>query len=85
MHYFDVPQNFDPAIGGAFYRHELESLAADLEARGARPLTADALRQSIALYNENRRLVRELYALRRREPWKVPTHELYVVLRAAAA
>lgn len=83
VHYLDVPQNFDPAIGGAFYRHNLESLARDLEARGARPLTDEALRTSIALYNENRRLVRELYALRRREPWKVPTHELYVVLRAA--
>lgn len=83
VHYFDVPQNFDPAIGGAFYRRDLEALAKALEDRGARPLTAEALRQSIALYNEDRRLVRELYALRRREPWKVPTHELYVVLRAA--
>lgn len=83
VHYFDVPQNFDPAIGGAFYRRDLEALAKALEERGARPLTAEALRQSIALYNEDRRLVRELYALRRREPWKVPTHELYVVLRAA--
>jgi benzoyl-CoA reductase subunit C len=83
VHYLDVPQNFDPAIGGAFYRRDLESLAGALEARGARPLTADALRRSIGLYNENRRLVRELYALRRTEPWKVPAHELYVVLRAA--
>ena len=83
VHYLDVPQNFEPAIGGAFYRRDLESLATALEARGARPLTTDALRRSIALYNENRRLVRELYALRRREPWKVATSELYVVLRAA--
>jgi benzoyl-CoA reductase subunit C len=83
VHYLDVPQNFDPAIGGAFYRRDLEALSAALVERGARPLAADALRQSIVLYNENRRLVRELYALRRREPWKVPTHELYVVLRAA--
>ena len=83
VHYLDVPQNFDPAIGGAFYRRDLEALSAALVDRGARPLAADALRRSIVLYNENRRLVRELYALRRREPWKVPTHELYVVLRAA--
>lgn len=83
VHYLDVPQNFDPAIGGAFYRRDLESLSKALEGRGARPLTDEALRRSIALYNENRRLVRELYALRWREPWKVPTHELYVVLRAA--
>ena len=83
VHYLDVPQNFDPAIGGAFYRRDLEALSAALVERGAHPLTAEGLRHSIVLYNENRRLVRELYALRRREPWKVPTHELYVVLRAA--
>jgi benzoyl-CoA reductase subunit C len=83
VHYFDVPQNFDPAIGGAFYRRDLESLSRALEERGARPLTPQALRRSIELYNENRRLVRELYELRRSEPWRIPTHELYVVLRAA--
>jgi benzoyl-CoA reductase subunit C len=83
VHYLDVPQNFDPAIGGAFYRRDLQTLGEALEAKGARPLTDEALRTSIALYNEDRRLVRELYALRRREPWKVPTSELYVVLRAA--
>ena len=83
VRYLDVPQNFDPDLGGAFYRHELEQLSRDLEARGARPLQPEALRQSIALYNGERRLVREIYALRRREPWKVPTHELYLVLRAA--
>jgi benzoyl-CoA reductase subunit C len=82
-HYLDLPQDFDPELGGTFYRNDLEHLAQQLTERGARPLTPEALRHSIALYNENRRLVRELYELRRREPWKVPTHELYVVLRAA--
>jgi benzoyl-CoA reductase subunit C len=81
--YLDVPQNFAREIGGAFYRRELEDLAHDLAARGARPLDAGALAESIALYNQNRRLVRDLYGLRRAEPWKVPTHELYVILRAA--
>ena len=81
--YLDLPQDFDPELGGTFYRHELLELSADLEARGAARLEPEALRRSIALYNEDRRLVRELYALRRREPWKVPTHELYLVLRAA--
>jgi len=80
--YLDVPQNFDPAVGGRFYRRELEDLARELTARGARALEPAALAASIALYNENRRLVREAYALRRAAPWKVPTAELYVVLRA---
>ena len=83
VRYLDVPQNFDRDLGGRFYRDDLEQLARDLAARGAAPLDADALRHSISLYNEDRRLVRELYALRGRAPWKVPTHELYMVLRAA--
>jgi benzoyl-CoA reductase subunit C len=80
--YLDVPQDFDPDLGGRFWRRELEDLAADLEKRGARPLRPDALRESIRGYDENRRLVEGLYALRRKEPWKVPTNELYLLLRA---
>ncbi len=82
VRYLDVPQNFSPAIGGRFYRGELETLSADLTARGARPYDPVALAASIGLYNHLRRLVRDLYALRQREPWKVPTSELYVMLRA---
>ena len=80
--YLDVPQNFDPDIGGRFYRTELEDLSRELTERGARPYDADALRSSIATYNLNRRRVRELYSLRRQAPWKVPTSELYLILRA---
>ncbi len=82
IRYLDVPQNFDAEIGGRFYRHELESLAAELESHGAPAYDAERLRESIATYNELRRRVRDLYELRRRQPWKVPTHELYLMLRA---
>ena len=82
VRYLDVPQNFEPEIGGRFYRHELESLAADLAARGARPYDPDALRESIVRHNRYRQLVRELYDLRDKQPWTVPTSELYIMLRA---
>jgi benzoyl-CoA reductase subunit C len=82
VRYLDVPQNFDPAIGGRFYRGELEQLSADLARMGARERRDDVLRASIASYNECRRHVREVYDLRVREPWRVPTWELYLVLRA---
>lgn len=82
VRYLDVPQNFDPAIGGRFYREELESLSTELTARGARPYDPAALRASITLHNRLRRVVRDLYALRQGKPWKVPTSELYVMLRA---
>ena len=82
VRYVDVPQDFDPEMGGAFYRRELEELSADLTACGAEPLTAVGLRKAISVYNENRSQIHALYDLRRREPWKVPTHELYAILRA---
>jgi len=85
VHYLDVPQDFSPGMGGKFLRRDLEGLSAALVARGARPYDPEALRRSIAAYNVDRALVRDLYALRRREPWKVPTSELYVLLRAALA
>jgi benzoyl-CoA reductase subunit C len=83
VRYLDVPQNFDREIGGAFYRRELEELSKALVSLGARPLEDERLRHSISLYNEVRRLVAELYDLRQRQPWKVPTYELYLILRAA--
>jgi benzoyl-CoA reductase subunit C len=82
VRYVDVPQNFDPQVGGRFYRLELEALASDLEAAGARPYDPEALAGSIAVYNRHRRLVEELYAMRRERPWRVPTSELYLMLRA---
>lgn len=83
VRYLDVPQNFDRDIGGAFYRRELEELSQELVRHGARELTDEALRDSIRKYNECSRLVRELYTLRQNEPWRVPTSELYAVMRAA--
>ena len=80
--YIDLPQNFDRSLGGEFLHHELSELSRDMTQRGARALSDDALRASIETFNQNRRLVQELYALRRDKPWKVPTSELYLLLRA---
>ena len=41
------------------------------ELRG-KPITDDELRASIALYNENRQLMRELYDFRAERPWQAP-------------
>jgi len=82
VRYLDVPQDFEPEIGGAFYRRELLELSEQIVEHGGRPLRAEALAASIALYNENRRVIAEVYELRRQQPWKVPTHEVYSVMRA---
>jgi benzoyl-CoA reductase subunit C len=82
VRYFDVPQNFSPEIGGAYYVHELQELRDGLARLRGAPITDDELRGSIAAFNENRRLVREVYALRAQAPWLAPTSEVYLVMRA---
>jgi benzoyl-CoA reductase subunit C len=82
VRYFDVPQNYRDDIGGNYYVNELAELRHDLGELRGKPITDDELRNSIALYNENRRLVRELYAFRAEKPWQVPAAEAYLVLRA---
>jgi benzoyl-CoA reductase subunit C len=82
VRYFDVPQNYRDDIGGNYYFNELAELVHDLGELRGKPISDDELRQSIAVYNENRRLVRELYALRAQRPWQAPASEAYLVLRA---
>ena len=80
--YFDLPQNYDDDTGGKFYVHEMQQLREDLGRLSGTPVTDDQLRASIAVYNDNRTAIRELYTYRAAKPWQAPTSELYLVLRA---
>ena len=80
--YFDVPQNYDDSIGGEFYVREMQVLREDLGKLRGKPITDGELRASIAVYNDNRRALRDLYAYRAAKPWQAPTSEVYLVLRA---
>jgi benzoyl-CoA reductase subunit C len=82
VRYFDVPQNYEDAIGGRFYVHELETLRDDLGRLRGAPIRDDELNASIRVYNDNRAAVRALYAYRSEKPWQAPTSEVYLVLRA---
>ncbi|HZQ63244.1 MAG TPA: benzoyl-CoA reductase subunit C [Casimicrobiaceae bacterium] len=82
VRYFDVPQNYEDAVGGKFYVEELAAIREDLgKLRGA-PISDAELNASIAVFNENRRAIRELYAYRAAKPWQAPTSEVYLLLRA---
>ena len=80
--YFDVPQNYRDEIGGNYYVNELAELRHDLGQLRGKPITDEELSRSIALFNENRRLVRELYGFRSERPWQVPAAEAYLIIRA---
>jgi benzoyl-CoA reductase subunit C len=82
VRYVDVPQNFAPQTGGRFWRQELEQLRKDLEQLAGRASDDQSLRESIAVYNENRAVIRELYEARSRRPWFFPASEMYLFLRS---
>ena len=83
--YLDLPQNFEPGLGGRFYRAELSRIARELAERGALPLSDAALSGAIRDENERRSALSKLERLRRSEPWRVRASEAYLIARAGAA
>ena len=82
VRYIDVPHNYLDQVGGEFYIHEMQVLREDLARIAGKPITDAALNASIAVYNENRRAVQDLYAYRAQKPWQAPTSEVYLIIRA---
>ena len=82
VRYLDVPQNYQDEVGGKFYIEEMQVLREDLAKLAGREITDADLNASIAVYNDNRAAIRELYAYRAGKPWQAPTSEVYLVLRA---
>lgn len=70
-----LPQNPNSAGAVPFLREEYSRLAEDIVTAGGLPLTEDALKNSLAVYNKSRQLIRELYKIRRVEPWKLAADE----------
>ena len=82
VRYFDAPQNFREEVGGVFYANEMRELRDGLAKLAGREVSDDDLRRSIAVYNENRRWVNRVYDFRADFPWKAPSAEVYLLMRA---
>jgi benzoyl-CoA reductase subunit C len=80
--YFDVPQNFRGSLGGRFFRQELEDLGRGLEGLGGHALTPERLADAIADYDVNRAVIEQLFDARAAHPERVPSWEMYLVMRA---
>ena len=81
VEYIHFPQNMTSAHTVDYLVSEYRRLTASYEQLSGKKVTDGALKQSIALYNEQRRLVRDLYALRREAPQNLSTLECYVLTR----
>lgn len=74
-----LPQNADSPAAITYLRNEYARLQRDIERIVGRPVREDDLRRSLAVYNRNRALLRELYTIKRETPWLVSADEAYVL------
>lgn len=75
-----LPQNPNSRHAPEYLRNEYARLKRAIEQIEGREITDDDLRNSIELFNENRGLLRELYALKRETPWLVAAEEAWVLV-----
>lgn len=75
-----LPQNANSSYAATYLRDEYDRLKRAVEEISGPPITDDALRNSLAVYNENRSLLRELYAIKRTNPWLISADEAYVLM-----
>src|SRR3990172_4251146 len=74
-----LPQNANSRHAPAYLRDEYGRLLRGIEAIAGRAVGEQDLRRSIAVFNENRRLLRRLYAIKRQSPWLLAVDEAYVL------
>jgi benzoyl-CoA reductase subunit C len=75
-----LPQNANSAHAAEYLRGEYDRLRRMVERVAGRAVSEDGLRRSIAVFNENRALLRALYALKRETPHQLRADEAYVLV-----
>jgi benzoyl-CoA reductase subunit C len=75
-----LPQNANSSHAGIYLRGEYARLKRSIEAIAQTEVTDAQLEHSIVVFNQNRALLRELYAIKRTTPWLVSAEEAYVLV-----
>ncbi len=74
-----LPQNANSGHAAEYLRGEYARLKRGVEELAGREVGEDELRASLVVFNRNRALLRELYAIKRDMPWLLPVDEAYVL------
>jgi benzoyl-CoA reductase subunit C len=75
-----LPQNANSAHAAEYLRGEYDRLRRAVEAVTGAEITEGALRASIGVFNENRALLRQLYAIKRETPWLIAAEDAYALV-----
>jgi len=82
MDFLHLPHNPSSTASIDFLTSEYRRLIKELERVGGQKITEVRLQHAISLYNHNRELIRQLYALRAQKPHLLRAWESYVLVRA---
>ncbi len=74
------PQNASSGFAARYLEGEYARLLAEMEDIVGRRVTDDDLRASIRVFNRNRKLLRDLYEVKRETPWLLSVDEAYCLL-----
>ena len=77
------PHNAASPHAIAYLVDEYRRIARIIEEVTGQPITDDELRRSIEIFNENRRLLAEIYRIKQETPWLVSAVEAYLLTRSA--
>lgn len=78
-----LPQNPNSPHSVVYLRGEYDRLKRSVAEITGSPITNDALQRSVAVFNENRALIRELYEIKRNTPWLISADDAYVLVALA--
>jgi benzoyl-CoA reductase subunit C len=78
-----LPQNPNSEFAQEYLRNEYKRFAGDIEEVTGRAVSDDDLRNSIAVYNRGRALLRDMYQIRRETPWLLASDEALALVSLA--
>ncbi len=75
-----LPQNANSSYTIQYLRDEYHRLQEEIEGVTGRKISPEDLRRSLAVFNRNRALLRQLYQIKRDTPWLCSADEAYALL-----
>ncbi len=78
-----LPQNPNSKHSVSYLRNEYERLKADIEFIAGRKIQDENLWRSVALYNESRAYMRELYSIKKETPWLITAENAFCLIAMA--
>ncbi len=75
-----LPQNANSSHSATYLRGEYDRTRRVIEGVVGHPVSDDDVQRSIEVFNENRRLLRELYDIKRETPWLLAAEDAYCLV-----